>query len=286
MFAFWLLFCIILLTIAIILAIVLSISSYNVPKVVYTFWDNIDEDKVINAIVATQERNLPREWKLKIISQKNVHQYVDAQALERWKDESPTRFSDFLRLYLLSKNGGVWMDSGIILLDGSYLDDYYHEMMKTRSDILLYEFKALSLENQFYLENWFFMSPKNSKFMSAFYREFELSRSMGFLKYKNQILTPMISSKNLRLQNEDTYHMQHGIIPYLLKKNHYKVIIKDAEESMFMAQNKSGWDHDKLINFIVENNDWTGYYAIKLTGANREGIDSCKERFITKMQSL
>lgn len=195
MLAFWLLFSIILLTIALALTIVLSISSYNVPKVVYTFWGNIEDDKVINSIVATQERNLPRGWKLEIISQINVHQYVDAKSLERWKDQSPTRFSDFLRLYLLSKNGGVWMDSGIILLDGNFLDDYYQEMMKTRSDILLYEFKALSLENQLYLENWFFMSPKNSKFMIDFYREFELSRSIGFLKYKNEILTPLISQK-------------------------------------------------------------------------------------------
>lgn len=284
MLAFWLFFCIILCSII----IVLSIPCYHIPKVVYTFWDNIEEEQVISAIVATQKRNLPRHWKLEIISLKNVHHYVDAKSLERWKDENPTRFSDFLRLYLLHKNGGVWMDSGIILIDGIFLEDYYHQMMKTRSDILLYEFKALSLENQLYLENWFFMCPKDSKFISDFYTEFELSRSMGYINYKNEILLPYISPKNLRLQNEDTYHIQHGIMPYLLNKNNnnYKMIMKQAEESMFKAQNKTGWDHVKLITFIVENNDWTGYYAIKLTGANREGIHSCKDQFITKMQSL
>jgi hypothetical protein len=263
-------------------------SSYSIPKVIYTYWDHFEENEIVQTIVSTWSAKIPGDWKINILSAKNVHHYVDPKLLERWMAlQDSIRFSDFLRIYLLSTHGGVWMDAGILVINGSFLDTFRQEMMHRKMDILLYEFKVFSLPNQPYLENWFFMCPQNSRFMKDLYHEFSRSLTMGFISYKNQVLAPHVSFKYIRLQGDDTYHMQHGIINYLVKTKtkKYSMLLKNATDSMFKAQEKNGWDNEKLIHYLLENKDWSSYYSIKLTGANREPITARRKEFIEKWRS-
>lgn len=270
----------------------ISGGDYVLPRVVYGYWDNLEGNDIIQAHIDTWSRNLAPGWKAEIITKQNVHNYVDPDFLQKFQNVGAVRFSDFLRVYLLSKNGGVWMDAGTILLDGSFLEKYREEMIQNKTDILIYEFAAHSIPGQPYLENWFLMSPKGSLFITDLYNEFTKSHDMDYLKYKNEVLAPEISFQNSMGEGESTYHMQHGIIHYLLKKNNtnthkkYNMLIKDADESMFKAQKINDWNSDKLIRYIIDNNDWSGYYAIKLVNFNRAPIASCKKEFINKLDSL
>jgi hypothetical protein len=276
--------------------------NYILPRVIYGFWDNLDGNDIIKAHINTWYRNIAPGWKVELITKKNVYKYVDPIFLEKFNDFYAVRFSDFLRVYLLSKNGGVWMDAGTIMLDGSFLEKYRMEMIKNKADILIYEFSDHSKPDQPYLENWFLMAPKNSLFINDLYSEFTRSHDMGYLKYKNEVLAPKISFENSMGDGSSTYHMQHGIIHYLLKENNnnknknknknknnnnkYNMIIKDANESMFKAQKINNWESDKLIRYIIDNDDWKDYYAIKLVNFNRKPIENYKEKFINKLNSL
>ncbi len=267
-------------------------NNYLLPRVVYGYWDNLDGNDIIQSHINTWSRNLAPGWKAEIITKKNVHNYVDPDFLQKFQNIDTVRFSDFLRVYLLSKNGGVWMDAATILIDGTFLEKYREEMIQNKTDILIYEFADHSIPDQPYLENWFLMSPKGSLFITDLYNEFTKSYDMDYLKYKNEILAPEISFKNSMGDGNSTYHMQHGIIHYLLKKNNsgnnkkYNMLIKDANESMFKAQKINDWDSERLIKYINNNNDWSGYYAIKLVNFNRTPIASCKKEFINKLNSL
>jgi hypothetical protein len=174
------------------------------------------------------------------------------------------------------------MDAGILLIDGTFLERYRQEMIQKKADILLYEFKVFSTPHQLYLENWFFMCPRQSRFMKDLYHEFSRASTIGFLKYKNEVLAPRVSFQYIRLQGEDTYHIQHGIINHLMKRGFplKDMIIKDAQESMFKAHDVVGWKNDELIRYLIDNKDWSRYYAIKLTGANREPITTREQEFI------
>jgi len=63
--------------------------------------------------------------------------------------------------------------------------------------------------------------------------------------------------------------------------------IKDSEFSMFQIQHQVKWDKVKIIDFILNNNDWTNYDAIKLTGWTRKYItDKNKDKYIKKLNKL
>ena len=154
---------------------------YILPKVIYGYWNKPTD--IIIAHINTWIKNISPEWKINIITLDNVRDYVDDEFMNKYKDLPAYRFSDFLRVYLLSKNGGVWMDAATIVLDGSFLDKYYEEMIEYKYDTTLYEFKVHSKPNYPYLENWFLMSRKSSPFINDIYYQFNKSFEMDFLKY-------------------------------------------------------------------------------------------------------
>jgi hypothetical protein len=260
-------------------------NNYILPKVIYGYWDNLEGNLLINAHIDTWRRNISSEWKIELISKQNILNYVDIDFYNKYKNLPAFRFSDFLRVYLLSKNGGVWMDASTIIINGQFLNDYYNEMYKNNYDLLVYELKGHSIPNQPYLENWFIMCPKNSKIITDLYNQFSNAFDMGFINYKNKMLKPNIDLSNTIKNGNGTYHMQHAIIHYLLKINKYNINIKDSYESMFKAQKINNWNNDKLINYILNNNDWSGYYAIKLVGFNRKAIND-NDTFIKKLNSF
>ena len=232
---------------------------YVLPKVIYCYWHDSD-NKLMNTFVNNWKKKLSNEWKVQFITNDNINNYVSKEFLEKYNDLETFRFSDFLRLELLKNNGGVWMDISTALVNGNFLDQYYEEMIENKYDICIYEFKLRTvIESEPYLENWFFMAPKNSKFITDLYNEFERGRKMNFVVYKKDVLKPSgINLKNtIRDDDYYTYLMQHAIIHYLLKiGNKYNINKKLADDSFFKLHNLVSWNNQEIIDSFIRNNDF------------------------------
>lgn len=266
-------------------------NEYILPKIIYGYYDNPNE--IINAHIETWKRNTSPEWDIIFLNKQNISQYVDDDFINKYKNLPAFRFSDFLRLYLLNKTGGVWIDASTIILNNKFLDNYYDDMHKNKYDATLYELKGRTIEkDKPYLENWFIMAPKNSNFIKDLYGEFAIANDMNFLKYKKTVLIPSkINLDNtIHYNDENTYLMQHAIIHYLFHKYNlkkYNLNIKDAYNSMFKIHNKVEWDNTKIINYIIENDNWDDYYAIKLGGNQRRVLKGDMiNTFINKLNSF
>ncbi len=255
-------------------------TDYILPKYVWGYWDNLELNSIIQSHINTWKRKIPKDWKIIILNKENYHNYVSKEFVNKYNDLNPTRFSDFLRLELLQKYGGVWMDASIIITDGNFLNKYYEEMMLNKYDATVYELKENTVDIKTpYLENWFIMAPKNSKYINDIYKEFDKAFDMDFLTYKKEVLIP----SGVRLDKtlgyyEKTYLMQHAIINFLMLKNYkYNLNIKDSYKSMFKIHNDHNWDHEKVIDYIQENKKWDDYYGIKLTKHSRVFINDPKK---------
>ncbi len=255
-------------------------TDYILPKYVWGYWDNLELNSIIQSHINTWKRKIPKDWKIIILNKENYHNYVSKEFVNKYNDLNPTRFSDFLRLELLQKYGGVWMDASIIITDGNFLNKYYEEMMLNKYDATVYELKENTVDIKTpYLENWFIMAPKNSKYINDIYKEFDKAFDMDFLTYKKEVLIP----SGVRLDKtlgyyEKTYLMQHAIINFLMLKNYkYNLNIKDSYKSMFKIHNDKNWDHEKVIDYIQENKKWDDYYGIKLTKHSRVFINDPKK---------
>lgn len=262
---------------------------YILPKVIYCFWHDSD-DKLMNAFIDNWNKKLSSEWQVHFINSDNLHNYVSKEFLQKYSYLEAFRFSDFLRLELLKNNGGVWMDISTAIVNAKFFDKYYDEMIKNKYDICIYEFKARTIiESEPYLENWFLMAPKNSKFIIDLYNEFERGREMDFVIYKRDVLKPSgINFKNTLKDDDEyyTYLMQHAIIHYLLKTgNKYNINKKNADESFFKLHNSLSWNNQEIIDSFVRNNDWSNYHTIKFGNKQRQLIKN-EEEFIKRINNL
>jgi len=262
---------------------------YILPKKIFMYWNNLSNNKIIQANIELCKRKIPNDWEINVIDNNNLNQYVSREFINKYSWLDPTRFSDFLRLELLKNYGGVWMDAGIIVINGTFLNTFYNEMIELRYDACLYELKSRTIDpNIPYLENWFIMSKKNGELINDLYTEFNKSFEMDFLKYKLNVLIPsgVILEKTIGYDDKRTYLMQHAIINYLFHQGHkYNINIKDAQDSMFKIQIYKKWNNNKIIEYILNNNNWNNFYAIKLTHINRKGIKD-EEKYIKKINSL
>ena len=265
---------------------------YEIPKNIYIYWDNLKNNDIIQYFINNIKRKASlNNWKVYFITRENVHQYVDKQFYKKFINLNSVRFSDFLRLKLLYDNGGAWIDASTIIIQPNFLDNFRNKMIQNKCDVLLFEFKEKTLNKNFpFLENWFIMAPKHSIFIKDLYDYFEKSYDMGFYNFKQKILMPSKVDLNATIgYGKKTYHMQHALMHYMLlnNRNKYKICIENAGESMFKAQNNVDWKSDKLISFIINNNKWNDFYAIKLVSFNRKAInDTNKDKFIHKLKTI
>jgi len=265
---------------------------YILPKRIYSYYD--EPNDIILSHYDTWKKRFP-DWEIILINNNNLYKLVNNAFIEKYVKLDSIKFSDFLRVYLLKENGGVWLDGGIFVID-NFLNKYHDEMMKNKYDVCLYEFTIKTVKHNNvlipHLDNWFMMSKKNSKYMNDLFDEFTRAYDMGFLEYKKNVLR----KNNINLINtlnkheNDIYLMQHAIAQYLVYKNglsYYNINLKIAEESMFYLQQLHNWNSHELILDIINRSNWTNIYAVKLIGANRKAItDEIKNKYITKINSL
>jgi hypothetical protein len=157
---------------------------YILPKYIYAYWDNLKGEELINSFIKNWEKKINPEWKIIIITKDTLKNYVSKEFIKKYEHLPSFRFSDFLRLELLLNTGGIWMDISTIIVDSSFLDNFYNEMIYSKFDVCIYELKPLTIsENYPYLENWFIMAPKNSPYIKDLYDEFSKAEKMDFLNF-------------------------------------------------------------------------------------------------------
>lgn len=105
------------------------------------------------------------DWNIIVITSENLEEYTNfpTYIMEKWKNGtiSNTHFSDLLRLELLTRNGGLWVDA-TVLCTGK-VPDYI-----TDSELFLYQCLKPGLDGHAILgSNWLIYSKSNNKILLA-----------------------------------------------------------------------------------------------------------------------
>jgi len=243
---------------------------YELPKNIYCFWHDYETDNFIKLFIDNWKKKC-NDWNIIVLHKNNVDEYTNGY-MKKYNNLDNTKYSDFLRLYLLKEYGGVWIDISTIILNGKFLDDYRNEMIQNQYDCMLYEYSNRTVNKKYpYFESWFIMAPKNSRLINDWYNIFQDAFDIGFVEFKKNILIPsgLDLSSTITTNENDIYLFIHACINYLMyNDNHYNILIKNASESMFKIQNDTQWDNGKILNEIC-NKNFNNMYSVKLVGNQR-----------------
>lgn len=235
-------------------------SSYELPPILWSYWDNIDTmpKNVIN-IINKRKKKL-KNWHHVILSTDTLYNFININDIPKNFDTLiPAHKADWIRLYLLNKYGGIWIDASIIVNNPMVFKSMYNYTIKKDAKLTAF---YLGDDQYSFIENWFIIAPKNSYIIKKWLNEFEDAINIGFMNYKNKIINMGINVLHIYIWgSEDTYLTMHAGLQKLIQRNEIDksdILLYDACETMFNIHCNCNWDNecikDKLNNSIEIKN--------------------------------
>uniref|UniRef100_A0A6C0E5L7 Nucleotide-diphospho-sugar transferase domain-containing protein n=1 Tax=viral metagenome TaxID=1070528 RepID=A0A6C0E5L7_9ZZZZ len=260
-------------------------SSYFIPKTIWVYWDNPELPKLIDLIKENNATKL-QDWEIIYLNELNIDNYIS-------KDVYPEKFNtlgiqhkaDWIRLYLLNKHGGTWIDASIIINDINAVVKLYNDSIKIQSQFTGFNFKNYengAFSNKgvpLYVENWFIMVPINSKVINLWLIQYERAIQMGFQNYRKLLDVEKIDTSKVYPNSSGVYLTQHACLQYVFQKqldfSSTPTIILPAENDMLKIRFDCKLNNECTMNTIKNRGDevYSLPYIKLVSGERNSGID-------------
>lgn len=222
--------------------------NYNkAPKKIWTYLDNIDKiPKAIKLCMESWKKYNP-DYEIIILTKQNYKGYVNIP-LEiashiNFKD-SPTRFSDVLRLWTLTEHGGIWCDSSILLK--APLAEWMFPKYAEFSGFYIDSFT--NIQESPVIENWFLAANKGSPFIKKWRDEF--TQMTNFLTVEDYIKSRKKMGVHFQGISDPHYLAIHIAAQKVLQIDKYlsdSLILRKAEDGPFKYLADAKWDTNKSL---------------------------------------
>jgi len=242
-------------------------------KIIWSYWNDANLPLLVKLALHTWYKWNP-DYLICFIIGDEVSQYVDTKLFpNNFNISSHAHKADIIRLALLEKYGGIWLDSTIFLnkpLSDTWdpknydIGGYYADFFTTNFDKPVFE-------------NWFISAPKNSilikKWKDEFYKAIDFSSKT---EYINEI------EKTIDLQNIDDkeYLMMHCCFLKIINEHNYnmKLCCKATDGPFFYFKENNFIFYDKYNLFLrslwfINPNKIENIDIIKITGKYRGEIN-------------
>lgn len=140
---------------------------HNRSSIIWFCWlQGLDNTpKIIKACYNSIRCNLPGR-DIRVIDEENWNSYVDlpGHIINKWKKKQipPALFSDLLRLQLLIKYGGTWMDSTVLCTGLTKINRQYTENYLD-TDLFMFQYTRPGSNRWGGISNWFITSCTNNE---------------------------------------------------------------------------------------------------------------------------
>jgi len=261
-----------LLILLLFLIVILYNISYKIPKIAYSYWDK-NTPPIIDRIIEERRKTMP-DWKIILLTDQTINNYIDMKSVPSGYEKlKPQHQADWIRLKLLDKYGGLWLDSSIIINDGAAINEIYNDACKNRVEVAAFTLDRP--EPKEYIENWFIMAPTNSKIINLWLKEYEKAISMDFLEYRRAVEQQKIpiSDGIYSKEHKSVYLTQHACLQVVLKTqldgSSKRVLLYPATNNMFKVQTACDWKYKCIIDNISNNPEVNKLPFIKLRGGEK-----------------
>lgn len=262
------------------------------PKIIWSYW--VGEKSSCAEACIKSIKIMNSEFEINIINKDNLYDFLpDFPELN--ERISVQHFSDLVRLMLLEKYGGIWIDYSTILT--ASLEWVPETLEKYNAEAILFynEFpdEYLSDHTMPIVENGFIASHKKSEFIKEWKKNYlyfleieknnNLLKNHDFIKYTKNFIDK--SDKTL------TYLKCHVAAQKTIgEKKYCKLVLINCEDDYFSFYYKTSPPRNKRKFaeelLIVNYEDQEVPKLIKITGGHRKRIDEYIKNNCYKKYSL
>ena len=273
-----------LIVLTLITYIVVSVVfSYNKPpKLIWTYWNDTNIPPLVEKIMSHRARVL-KGWTQVIVTDATIKQYVNPP--DAYYTLGQTHKSDWLRLALIKKYGGCWMDATIIVNSVEALDKIYEESNRRKSEFTGFytPLGVINDKKSTFIESWCILAPRNSPVIDAWLDEYVKACNIGFLEYRKSAMKVHDFSPHIyNPDNEDVYLTVYAACQIAIQKRLSgvsNILLYNSYDTMYKLhwqcwdEAKKDYDHDCIANRIRDDPSVKQMDFIKITGHTRKFLD-------------
>jgi hypothetical protein len=249
-------------------------TTYEIPRIIWCYWSSDTLAEGPQLVTDRWKQMLgPKGFEIRIVTPGNTSQYVSETDIPRTKLDNMIvqHRSDWIRLYLLKKYGGIWSDIVNIYNDVAAFENLYQQTMNHHADIGgFYVDKFQTNPKYCVVETWMYLSPKGSPFFARLFEEFDKAINMGLYQYKLSLQEKGVDFQKIFEDEKDVYLVQHACIQYILQSrpNYYNLYLLKAEDSMYRLHCLCEWNL-RCINKRKSDKDVLALPFVKIRGCER-----------------
>ena len=253
---------------------------YEIPKHIWAYWDTNELPDIINKCIDTWKKYNPT-YEITILSKDNIRDWLPETDVFSFRYATThQKTSDFIRILILAKYGGIWIDASTILTES--LDWVFDIQKKNKCEFIGYYINKKTTNRKYpVLENWFFAAVPNSTFMAnwkdAFVKLNEYDTIKDYIKY--------LTDSNVDLQGvgASEYFTMHLAAQYVMQKQmtpndiNTKLYLMKAEDGPLKYLALNNFTNDGIKKICNDKNLQTS--IIKLPGTQRDYINKNNDTY-------
>jgi len=226
---------------------------YILPKTIWCFWDDPEMPEMIRYVQENNRLVLGSSYDIRVLNRDTLQQYVDVFP-PQFNELGIQHKADYIRLFLLSKYGGIWSDASIIINSKPEFDALFNQVEETNTELLAFTLgdDIDGIPYHPFIENWFLIAPKNSKVINKWLEEFNKAIDMGFENYINDVRkTTKISDSLNSWGSYLTMHfaLQKSLQDFVREGSYQpKIILNKSSDTMHKLHSICNWNDNCIIN--------------------------------------
>ena len=192
----------------------------DIPNHIYSYWHDREQPECVKRCVESWKKHNP-SYTIHMIHKDNLSDYMTYTPCYV---PSQQFFSDILRLHVLSKRGGIWLDASVYL--NAPLDWVHTAQKKHNCEFVGYEqYTGLSTPT---VESWCFGCIPQSSFVNAWKDEFLKIQTTPIKKYISSLKKTVTLDHIYDPEYLSVYAAGHMV----LHKKKYRLYLLDADGPM------------------------------------------------------
>ena len=264
-------------------------SILEIPKVVWLYWHDLDHIPSIVSKCIDSMIYFNRDYIINILDDSRFKELTGIdinQAFSKTNNKSYQKKSDFIRLNIIYRYGGIWLDASIICTKSL---NWIHDIQKSKKfpDKTYYEticFMAPDTENNPVIDSWFIASVPRSLFIFDWMNEFNDSlQYTNDAQYCKEIISNYPVPTNLKKYLPYlTIHLCNWVVRYN-NPNLYKIYFLSSTEegAPFYYINKYKWNSRKMLKSFIHYPKLCDMKLFKLTNGMRHDVATTNYRYKT-----
>lgn len=249
----------------------------EIPKTIWTYWDSENLPEFIQKSV-DKMKQMNSGWKINILHPGNLREHLPDVDIFSFKfaDTKP-RQSDFVRLHVLPKHGGIWCDASIVpqtsfdwvinaqKMSGVEFIGYYREGATTKPEYPV-------------IESWFFACVPGCDFVEKWRDELGVMNTMDKeADYKEHVKGRGVDIQNIPQPDYlNVYLSAQAVMQTMMTPDEIKnkIHVLKAEEGPFKHSLKNNWDEPKSMKWLCDQPKQDLPDMIKVYGNERRAVES------------